>query len=622
MGGPSGGAIPAKHLNLEIDYENLKKIGAMVGSGGLIVMDEDSCMVDVARFFLDFAQEESCGKCIPCRIGTKRMLEILERITRGEGQDGDIEKLEELGNTIKETSLCGLGQTAPNPVLSTIKFFREEYEAHIYKKECPASVCAALFTSPCINACPAHVDVPRYIEAIHAREYKKAVEIIKEKNPFPAICGRVCHHPCENKCLRGDMDEPLAIRELKRFAADYVLDNGIDVIPAKQSKDTEIAVVGSGPVGLTAAYYLAVLGHKVTVYEKLPVTGGMMAVGIPDYRLSKEYLKREIDELLKLGIEFKTGITVGKDISWNKLKEDYAAVVVGIGAHKHLNMNIAGENEPGVYSGLELLRNISLDNKPEIGDRVMVIGGGNVAMDAARSALRLGADDVSIYYRRGREEMPALDEEIEAALAENIRLVPFVNPVEIINEDNKLKVNYKKMIADGFGEDGRKRFTASKDEPESVRVDNVIIAIGQRIEDEFLNDEVSNLLENGRIKTGEDSTMTNIEGFFAGGDCVTGAATVIDAIAAGYRIADEIDKYLGGNGIVEPEVKRKLGHELIEEEMSRCKPEELSPEERANSFAEVVKVLPEEIAVREAARCMRCDIEELDEEGSYQENVD
>lgn len=285
-GGPSGGCIPQEYLNVPVDYESLSELGTIMGSGGLIVVDEDTCMVDFAKFFLQFVQDESCGKCVPCRIGTKRMLDILEHITRGEGKEGDIERLINLGNTIKQTALCGLGQTAPNPVLTTIKYFREEYEAHIKHKKCPASVCASLFTSPCQNACPAGVEVPLYIDAIRKGDYANAVRIIREDNPFPAVCGRVCTHPCESKCQREQIDEPIAIRALKRFAADYDMKHPQKVI-LTSLKGKNVAVIGAGPAGLTAAYYLAREGYGVTVFEALPVAGGMLAVGIPDYRLPK-----------------------------------------------------------------------------------------------------------------------------------------------------------------------------------------------------------------------------------------------------------------------------------------------------------------------------------------------
>ena len=271
-GGPSGGCIPAGGLNVPVDYESLRDWGTIMGSGGLIVMDENTCMVDLAKFFLEFCQDESCGKCTPCRLGTKRMLEILQRISEGKGREGDIEKLIELGEDIMDTALCGLGQTAPNPVLNTIRYFRQEYEEHIHHKYCRASVCASLFDAPCQNACPAGVDVPQYIEYIQRGMYMEAVNSIREMNPFPSVCGRVCTHPCEARCRRAQLDEPLAIRSLKRFAADYELEHAdafyFDLErEGKTKKGKKVAVIGGGPAGLTAAYYLAIWGYDVSIFE-------------------------------------------------------------------------------------------------------------------------------------------------------------------------------------------------------------------------------------------------------------------------------------------------------------------------------------------------------------------
>ena len=302
-GGPSGGCIPKAQLNVPIDYEALTGLGAIMGSGGLVVMDENTCMVDTARFFLEFTQEESCGKCPPCRIGTKRMLEILERITAGQGKEGDIEELERLGNMIKQSALCGLGQTAPNPVLSTIRYFRHEYEAHIKEKRCPAAVCGQLFKAPCTHTCPVGLDVPGYVTLVSKGRFDEAYELIMEKNPLPGICGRVCTHPCESKCRREQIDEPISIRTIKRFVTDYMGNGGR---PKKKEPKSllnrqPVAVIGAGPAGLTAAYFLALKGHPVTVYEKLPLPGGMLSYGIPEYRLPRAIIAQEIEDIKARG---------------------------------------------------------------------------------------------------------------------------------------------------------------------------------------------------------------------------------------------------------------------------------------------------------------------------------
>ncbi|NLT13168.1 MAG: NAD(P)-binding protein, partial [Clostridiales bacterium] len=284
-GGPSGGCITLDNLNIPMDYEHLAEAGSIMGSGGLIIMNEDTCMVDTARYFMDFIKEESCGKCNACRTGTTRMLEILERITRGEGTDEDIGLLVELGETIKDTAMCGLGQTAPNPILSTVKYFRDEYEEHIKNKYCRAGVCSQLFISPCENTCPANINVPGYLRLIAAGRFMDAYHLIRQENPFPAVCGRICTHPCEAKCRRGSIDEAVAIRELKRYVADYAYKNEQpfekDIVFPKNGK--RVAIIGAGSSGLTCGYYLVRIGYDVDVYESEAVAGGVLAFGIPEY---------------------------------------------------------------------------------------------------------------------------------------------------------------------------------------------------------------------------------------------------------------------------------------------------------------------------------------------------
>jgi NADH-quinone oxidoreductase subunit F len=322
IGGPSGGCITRDNLNTPTDYESLQVLGAIMGSGGLIAMNEDACMVDTARFFMDFIKDESCGKCAACRIGTTRMLEILERITQGKGEEGDIELLEELGEVIKDTAMCGLGQTAPNPVLSTIKYFRDEYEEHIRKKYCRSSVCGDLFISPCENTCPANVNVPGYMSLIAAGRFIDAYNLVRQENPFPAVCGRICTHPCETKCRRGSLDEPVAICELKRFVADYAYKNEKpythEVVFPKNGK--HVAIIGAGTSGLTCGYYLVKIGYEVDVFESEAVAGGVLAFGIPEYRLPKKVLQHEIDLIAQAGVNIHLNTEVGKDVTFKGLQ--------------------------------------------------------------------------------------------------------------------------------------------------------------------------------------------------------------------------------------------------------------------------------------------------------------
>lgn len=614
-GGPSGGCIPKEYLNVPVDYDSLTQLGTIMGSGGLIIMDEDTCMVDLAKFFLEFVQDESCGKCAPCRVGTKRMLEILDRIKRGEGQEGDIELLEELAYGIKNSALCGLGQTAPNPVLSTIRYFRHEYEEHIRDKYCAASVCAALFKSPCQNTCPAGIDVPIYIDHIKNRRFKEAYETIKHDNPFPVVCGRVCNHPCESKCRRGQLDDPLAIRTLKRFVGDYVLAKGngeAQVAKPEARLEGKVAVIGAGPAGLTCAYYLARKGYRVTVFEALPVAGGMMAVGIPDYRLPRKTLEAEIDTIRALGVDIRTGVRVGKDVTLDQLKDQgYQAFFLAVGSHQDQKLNIPGEDLGGVYSGVAFLRDLNLGRSFDFsGQKVAVIGGGNVAIDAARSALRLGAEGVTVYYRRTREEMPALPEEIAEAEKEGVTFQFLVAPVEVLGNQGQaqaLKLEYMRLGE--FDKSGRRRSEPTGQVTE-VAANVVIAAIGQTADLSWIPASMG--LETGRgVVIADSRTMTtNVPGIFAGGDCVTGPDTVIQAIAAGKKAAASIDKYLGGDGMVAPplEVERKVSGEIIEQEARRIAEPALDVSDRLGSFKEVELGFDEEMAVAEASRCLRCDV--------------
>jgi NADH-quinone oxidoreductase subunit F len=615
-GGPSGGCIPAEYLNVPIDYESLTELGTIMGSGGLIIMDEDTCMVDLAKFFLDFVKDESCGKCTPCRIGTTRMLEILDRITRGEGREGDIELLEEMGQQIKDAALCGLGQTAPNPVLSTIRYFRHEYEAHIRDKRCPASVCAALFTSPCQNTCPANVDVPIYVDLIRQRRFAEAYEVVRQENPFPVVCGRVCHHPCEGKCNRGKLDQPIAIRELKRFAADYALSlNGRRPKPSPApANGHKVAVVGSGPAGLTAAYYLALKGYAVTVFEALPVAGGMLAVGIPEYRLPKKQLAAEIDTIAEAGVEIRTNAALGRDFTLEDLQQQgYEAVFVAVGAHRDQKLGVPGEELEGVYSGITFLRELNLGRPVDVKDKVVaVVGGGNVAMDAARSARRLGAKEVRILYRRTRDEMPALREEVEEAEKEGIILDCLTNPVEILGENGRVRaVKCRRMRLGEFDRSGRRRPVPVEGSDYVLEAQVVVAAIGQAVDEAGLAGKVS-FTRGGTIACDEKTLATDLPGVFAGGDCVSGPATVVEAIAMGKRAASAIDSYLGGDGRVVPvvPVERRRTAPVIEERTAREEAASLPVEERLRGFAEVELGYDEDQALAEAARCLRCDVRE------------
>jgi NADH-quinone oxidoreductase subunit F len=620
-GGPSGGCIPKELLETPIDYEKLKEAGSIMGSGGMVVMDEDTCMVDVARYFLEFLQDESCGKCLSCREGTKRMAEIVTDITKGQGKEGDIELLQELATTVKDTSMCGLGQTAANPVLSTIKFFRDEYETHIMERKCPAGVCRDLYISPCQNACPAGMNAPGYISLISEGRFTEALELALDTNPFPSVCGRICDHQCMFKCRRNQIDEPVAIRALKRFIGDYE-ENGIDYPKMKQPPITmpfKVAIVGAGPAGLSCAYFLARLGYKPTVFEKLPVAGGMMAVAIPEYRLPKAILQREIDNIKKLGVDIRLNTQVGKDITISQLwSQGYQAFFVAVGMYGDRNLGIPGENLENVIQAVDLLSDINLD-KPVVspaGKKVVVIGGGNSAVDAARTMLRMGASSVTIIYRRTRREMPAYVEEIEAAEHEGVQIRFLTAPEKIFGEKGKVKsIECIKMKPGEFDTEGRQKPVPVKGSNFFIDADVVIPAIG-----EF--SDVSGLFTGLDVETNRDGTIktdkhgrTSIPGLFSGGDVVSGPATVINAIASGERTAVTIDQYLTKDRTRKyPWREHKKVDTFFDPEVEPVsyrmqKPKTLLPEQRKGCFDEVELSFTKALAMKEAKRCLRCDLE-------------
>jgi len=624
MGGPSGGCVPERYLDLPVDYSTLQKIGSIMGSGGMVVMDENNCMVEIARFFLSFTQSESCGKCSPCRLGTTQMLDILTRITQGRGVERDIIRLKEIGTTVMEASLCGLGQTCPKPALSTINFFQDEYEAHIKDRRCPGAVCESLVTSACRHTCPVGIDVPKYVAAIAEGNYLEAAEIVRERNPFPAICGRICHHPCEVKCRRGELDEAVAIRSLKRFAADWYFTSAkTSPQPFPQTKNKRVAIIGAGPTGLTCAFYLARMGYPVTVFEALSLGGGMLAVGVPEFRLPRAAIDNDILYIKKRGVEIRYNTPINVNYTIDDLKkEGFDAVFIAAGAHKSQRIGIPGEEEGlrGLYFGLSFLRDVKLGKEVEIGKRVVVIGGGNTAIDSARTALRMGAERVDIFYRRTREEMPVSEVEHDEAIEEGVRINFLVSPTRILRDNGRaVGVECIRMKLGEADETGRRKPLPLEGSEFSVRADTVIPAVGQAPDLSFLPpDSTLERAKWGALQVDTNSLVTNIPGIFAGGDFVTGPTYVIDAIAAGRRGATAIDKYLRGDSsrvtffdereeVEEDMVEKKL--EGVADEKPRVKMPVAQPKERIKDFREIEMGFTEERAREEAKRCLRCDLE-------------
>ncbi len=617
MGGPSGGVIPIEHVNVPVDYESVTALGAIMGSGGLVVMDEDNCMVDIAKMFLGFTRDESCGKCVPCRAGIPKLLSILNKITSGQGTMEDLDILQELSEMIQSCSICGLGQTAPNPAVSTLRHFREEYESHIIDKHCPASLCQALFRAPCQHTCPVGLDVPGYMALTKEGRPADAYKLISQRLPLPMTVGRVCPHPCEKKCRRGQVDEPIAIRHIKRYVSDFAWEHNLSYVPEiKGSKAEKVAIIGAGPAGLSAAWDLAVEGYKVTIFEALPVAGGMLAVGIPEYRLPKDVLNKEIDNIKKLGIEIKLNSPV-KDID-SLFKDGYKAVFVAIGAHKGDKMGIPGEELSGVYDAIDFLRNINLGKEISIRSKVAVIGGGNSAIDAARVAVRKGAKEVHIVYRREKVDMPAEEEEIAAAEEEGVKLHVLAAPVKVIGKDGKVSaIECARMALGEFDRSGRRSPKPIQGSEFTLEVDMLIEAIGQRPDTASMNLGGAKTGKGGTLVADKRTLATEQKGVFVGGDAFTGPWTVIEAIASGQRAASSIKRFLSGKELG-PRVDRK-DPETIEYNHIAPTDEETSPHprvamkeiplaERKSTFKEAVVNFTAKEAKEECTRCLRCDI--------------
>jgi NADH-quinone oxidoreductase subunit F len=650
-GGPSGGCIPASLLDLPIDYEQLKATGSIMGSGGMIVMDEEDCMVDIAKYFLAFLEEESCGKCVPCRLGVKRMREVLTAICEGHGREGDIERLEALGTTLTEAALCGLGKTAANPVLSTIKYFRDEYEAHIRDKQCPAGKCPNLTPAPCQRTCPAGIDVPSYVSLVGHGRFAEAIDLIREDNPLVAVCGRVCSHPCQQYCTRGEVDDPIQIMRLKRWIADRTAEGAYQTrIKAAPLTEAPVAVVGSGPAGLSCAYFLARQGHPVTIFEAQDVAGGMLGWGLPEYRLPKAALQQDLDFITSFGVEIKTGVRFGEDIKLDDLRDQgYKAFFLGVGAMRSFRMGLPGELETkGIWDCLSFLKSVNEGQPVEVGRRILVIGGGNAAVDAARTAIRLTyrhasegetcricgrpvhlhpdhpmlkqdeATEVTMVYRRSRDEMPAFPYEIDAAEDEGVKFILQALPARIERDGNRVKGLVCLRTELGRPDtSGRRRPVPVAGSEFLVPADTVITAIGQTVHIEPWVDWEGFIITDRQLFHVDPTTyQSSVPDVFAGGDAVTGAATVIEAVAAGKAAARNMHRYLTDQPLETlkrmPTARRIVPLlEVTDEEKETLEVPaipELEVHQRVSSFDEAHLGYGDQIARNEAKRCLRCDL--------------
>ena len=561
------------------------------------------CPVDMTLNFLNLCQAQTCGKCVPCRIGLDQLSQMIREVLDGNPDEDILHRIETTAKVVVDAADCAIGIDAGQLVLNALFAFRDDFEEHVRTGRCLGGLQDAI---PCVAQCPAAVDIPGYVALVNEGRCADAVKLIRKDNPFPVSCAYICEHPCENRCRRKMVDGPINIRGLKRYAVDMAGD--VENPPCAPATGKTIAVVGGGPSGLTAAYYLTLMGHKVTVFDMHKKLGGMMRYGIPSYRYPREKLDGEIASILSLGIEVHTETKIGVDISFEELKRKYDAVYVAIGAHTDKKVGIEGENAQNVISAVEMLRGIGNDEMPDFtGLNVAVIGGGNVAMDCTRSAVRLGAKTVTCVYRRRQEDMTAQAEEVEGAIAEGAEVLCLHAPLKIeVNEEGKCAALWAQpQIIGEVDKAGRPRPNTASADPVRIPADVVIVAIGQAIEYKPF-EEAGIKIKWGNLVAGTN-TKTALDGVFSGGDCVTGPATVIRAIAAGKAAAANIDEYLGFKHEITVDVEPSTPRCTDLNPRGRINCRERAAAERKNDFVCMEHCMTCEEATKESSRCLRCD---------------
>ena len=562
------------------------------------------CPVDLTWAFLKMCHAQTCGKCVPCRVGLSQLSNLMEDVMKHRATMDTLEKIENLAKVISESADCAIGVEAARMVLKGLDGFREDYISHIRDHHCVASIPQSI---PCVANCPAGVDIPGYVALVGEGRYADAVRLIRKDNPFPTACALVCEHPCETRCRRTLLDAPVNIRGLKRTAVDRA--GEVPAPACMESTGKKVAIIGGGPSGLSAAYYLQLMGHQCTVFEKHKRLGGMLVYGIPAYRLPREMLQKDIDCILSTGVQVKLNTKVGEgEYTMERLREEYDAVYISIGAHTDKKVGIEGEDAENVLSAVEFLGNIGDDCIPDFtGKKVCIIGGGNVAMDCTRSAIRCGAERVSIVYRRRKEDMTALVEEVDGAIAEGAVMMDLHAPLRIeTDEDGKVCALWAAPKMPGKIKGGRMNPTDSGLEEKRIPCDVVIVAVGQALD--FHTLESSGIpVVRGVIKAEDWTAVDNAPGVFAGGDCVTGPKTAIRAIAAGKVAAANIDYYLGYNHVITSDVEIPNPDLTDRAYCGRINMSEREPGERKNDFELMELVMTEKESCQEAGRCLRCD---------------
>lgn len=567
------------------------------------------CPVDLQLSFLKVCHAQTCGKCVPCRVGLGQLQSLLEDVLAGRAAMETLELIRKTASDITDSADCAIGYEAAHMVLAGLDGFREDYIHHIEKGKCSYHITQPV---PCVALCPAGVDIPGYIGLVGEERYEDAVKLIRKDNPFPTACALICEHPCEARCRRNMIDSSINIRGLKRMAVDNARANTVPVPEKAEATGKRVAIIGGGPGGLSAAYYLELMGHHAVVFEEKKRLGGMLRYGIPSYRFPRERLQEDIDAILSTGVEVHRNTRIGNgegEIPFTRLKEEYDAVYIAIGAHNDKKIGIEGEDSRGVISAVEMLRNIGDDRMPDFKDKtVVVIGGGNVAMDCTRSAIRLGAKKVGIAYRRRQDDMTALPEEIEGAIAEGAELYSLKAPhrIEADEAGNVTALWVEPQIIGPIDAWGRARPIQADVPLMRIPCDIVVVAIGQGIAIRPF-EESGVAVHRGTISAMDDSEVADTRGVYAGGDCVTGPATVIRAIAAGKVAAANIDEYLGYHHVISCDVKIPQVNYADKEPCGRVQLTEKEAGERKDNFEAFECGMSRQEACQEAARCLRCD---------------
>lgn len=561
------------------------------------------CPVDMARAFLELCHAQTCGKCTPCRIGLGQLNQLIRDVLDGNAAMETLEIMEQTALSIMESADCAIGYEAANMVYKGLIGYRDDYVEHIQNGRC---TCTYSQPVPCVSLCPAHVDIPGYIALVSEGRYADAIRLIRKDNPFPTTCGFICEHPCEARCRRNMMDDSVNIRGLKRVAADFA--GEVDPPERAPSTGKRIAILGGGPGGLSAVYYLQLMGHQAVIYEMLPKLGGMLRYGIPNYRLPKDRLDQDIQAVLKTGVEVRHGLKIGRDITIQQLREEYDAVLITIGASTDKKLGLEGEDAEGVLSAVQFLRDVGSSKIMDLtGKEVAVIGGGNVSMDAVRTAKRLGAKKVSIVYRRRTADMTALPDEIEGAVAEGIELQTLKAPASLdIDDKNQIRGIYVTPQMVSSIKNGRAGIRPTGEPDVYIPCDILVIAIGQNIETRHF-EEAGIPVERGKIVTRNTGTFEHMPGVFAGGDCASGPASVIKAIAAAKVVAANIDEYLGFHHQISCDVEIPEANLRDRAPCGRVNLTEREACERVRDFDGVENCMTEQEAKQEASRCLRCD---------------